>query len=211
MRLPFVAFLTLGMLFTAQSFAEQKQSNDLVLPSVPYSQLPARQYIGIHPSQSPEGRLNARIIFLADQLARNLDKRMNYEPVVVTSFVNLDNLKETSSFGRLIAEDLIHELQVRGWKVFDIRLAKDIIVKPEGEFSITRDIRNIRNFYKVNGVITGTYTISSNGVIVNARLIDAKSGLIVSTAQTVISLEDISPLLADRSFSGVTIRIKGEY
>jgi TolB-like protein len=170
-----------------------------------------KEHLDILSSITPEGNLNSRIIFLADQLVRNIDNRFRYEPVVVTTFVNLDNMKETSSLGRLIAEDLIHELQVRGWKVFDIRLAKDIVVKPQGEFSITRDIRNIRNYYRVNSVITGTYAITSNSVIVNARIIDVKSGVVVSTGQIVLPIEDVSSLLSDRSSSGSTIRIKGEY
>ena len=170
-----------------------------------------KEHLDILSSITPEGNLNSRVIFLADQLVRNIDNRFRYEPVVVTSFVNLDNMKETSSLGRLIAENLIHELQVRGWKVFDIRLAKDIVVKPQGEFSITRDIRNIRNYYRVNSVITGTYVITSNSVIVNARIIDVKSGVVVSTGQIVLPIEDVSSLLSDRSSSGSTIRIKGEY
>ena len=170
-----------------------------------------KEHLDILSSITPEGNLNSRVIFLADQLVRNIDNRFRYEPVVVTTFVNLDNMKETSSLGRLIAEDLIHELQVRGWKVFDIRLAKDIVVKPQGEFSITRDIRNIRNYYRVNSVITGTYAITSNSVIVNARIIDVKSGVVVSTGQIVLPIEDVSSLLSDRSSSGSTIRIKGEY
>ncbi len=170
-----------------------------------------KEHLDILPSITPEGNLNSRVIFLADQLVRNIDNRFRYEPVVVTTFVNLDNMKETSSLGRLIAEDLIHELQVRGWKVFDIRLARDIVVKPQGEFSITRDIRNIRNYYRVNSVITGTYAITSNSVIVNARIIDVKTGVVVSTGQIVLPIEDVASLLTDRSDSGSTIRIKGEY
>jgi TolB-like protein len=170
-----------------------------------------REQLDILSSITPEGNLNSRVIFLADQLVRNINNKLKYEPVVVTTFVNLDNMKETSSLGRLIAENLIHELQVRGWKVFDIRLARDIVVKPQGEFSITRDIKNIRNYYRVNSVITGTYAITSNSVIVNARIIDVKSGVVVSTGQIVLPIEDVSSLLSDRSSSGSTIRIKGEY
>jgi len=173
--------------------------------------LEIKHRLDILSSDFPEGSFNSKVIFLADQLVRNLDSRFKYEPVVVTTFVNLDNMKETSGLGRLIAEDLIHELQVRGWKVFDIRLARDIVVKPQGEFSITRDIRNIRNYYKVNSVITGTYAITSNTVIVNARVIDVKTGVVVSSGQVVFPIEEVSSLLADRSSSGTTIRIKGEY
>jgi len=175
-----------------------------------YSQK-VRERLDILSSNYAEGDFNSKVIFLADQLVRNLDNRFKHEPVVVTTFVNLDNMKETSGFGRLIAEDLIHELQVRGWKVFDIRLAKDIVVKPQGEFSITRDIRNIRNYYKVSSVITGTYAITANAVIVNARVIDVKTGVVVSSGQVVFPIEEVSSLLADRTSSGATIRIKGEY
>ena len=175
-----------------------------------YSQK-VRERLDILSSNYAEGDFNSKVIFLADQLVRNLDNRFKHEPVVVTTFVNLDNMKETSGFGRLIAEDLIHELQVRGWKVFDIRLAKDIVVKPQGEFSITRDIRNIRNYYKVSSVITGTYAITTNAVIVNARVIDVKTGVVVSSGQVVFPIEEVSSLLADRTSSGATIRIKGEY
>ncbi len=169
------------------------------------------QRLDVLSSNSEEGRLNSKIIFLADQIVRNLNSRFMYEPVVVTTFVNLDNMKETSGLGRLIAENIIHELQVRGWKVFDIRLAKDIVVKPQGEFSITRDIRNLRNYYNVNAVITGTYAITSNVVIVNARVIDVKTGIVISSGQVAFPIEEVSSLLADRSSSGATIRIKGEY
>jgi len=169
------------------------------------------QRLDVLSSNSEEGRLNSKIIFLADQIVRNLNSRFMYEPVVVTTFVNLDNMKETSGLGRLIAENIIHELQVRGWKVFDIRLAKDIVIKPQGEFSITRDIRNLRNYYNVNAVITGTYAITSNVVIVNARVIDVKTGIVISSGQVAFPIEEVSSLLADRSSSGATIRIKGEY
>jgi TolB-like protein len=170
-----------------------------------------KENLNILPSTTPEGILNSRVIFLADQLVRNVNNRFRYEPTVVTTFVNLDNMKETSTLGRLLAENLMHELQVRGWRVFDIRLAKDIVVKPQGEFSITRDIKNVRNYYVVNSVITGTYAITSNAVIVNARIIDVKTGVVVSSGQIVLPIEEVSSLLSDRSSSGSTIRIKGEY
>lgn len=129
------------------------------------------------------GKFNARMIFMTDQLERNVDRKSVDNTFIVTSFVNLENLAETTPLGRLIAEDVIHELQVRKWKVFEVRLAKDITVNENGEFSLSRDIQKIRDMYKIGGVVTGTYSVSDNHVIVNARVLDITNGLVMSSAQ----------------------------
>ncbi|HIJ80398.1 MAG TPA: hypothetical protein HPP76_01660 [Desulfuromonadales bacterium] len=150
--------------------------------------LPDQRYIveeplGVQYSRSQAGKFNARIIFLADQLERNADRKSLGNTFIVTSFSNLNKLSETSGFGRLVAENLIHELQVRKWQVFDIRMTKDIIVNEAGEFSLSRDIKKIRDMYKVGGVVTGTYSVVDSDIIVNARSMDINTGIVLSSAQ----------------------------
>lgn len=134
-------------------------------------------------SETPVGRFNAQIIFLADQIERNVDRKSLENTFIVTSFVSLENLAETTPFGRLLAENVIHELQVRKWKVYEVRLAKDITVNENGEFSLSRDIQKIKEMYKIGGVVTGTYSVAGNHVIVNARVMDIGTGLVMSSAQ----------------------------
>ena len=134
-------------------------------------------------SNSTVGRFNAQIIFMADQIDRNTDRKSIDNTFIVTSFTNLNNLSETTGFGRLVAENLIHELQVRKWKVFEVRLTKDVIINETGEFSLSRDIKKIKELYKVGGIVTGTYSIADNHVIVNARVIDINTGLVASSGQ----------------------------
>ena len=94
---------------------------------------PGQRYIvseplGVQDSGSTVGRFNARMIFLADQIERNADRKSLSNTFIVTSFVNLNKLSETTPFGRLVAENIIHELQVRKWQVFEVRLTKDIVI-----------------------------------------------------------------------------------
>lgn len=139
--------------------------------------------IGVQDSGSTVGRFNARMIFLADQVERNADRKSLSNTFIVTSFVNLNHLSETTPFGRLVAENLIHELQVRKWQVFEVRLTKDIVINETGEFSLSRDIKKLRDQYKIGGIVTGTYSVSGGHVIVNSRVIDINSGIVVSSGQ----------------------------
>ena len=139
--------------------------------------------ISVHHAFTSPGKFNAQIIFLADQLEKNADRKSLGNTFIVTSFSNLDNLAETSTLGRLIGESLIHELQVRKWQVFDVRLTKDVVVNSTGEFSLSREISKIRETYKVGGVVAGTYANVDGTVIVNGRAIDTNTGMVLSSAQ----------------------------
>ena len=139
--------------------------------------------IGVQDSGSTVGRFNARMIFLADQIERNADRKSLSNTFIVTSFVNLNKLSETTPFGRLVAENIIHELQVRKWQVFEVRLTKDIVINESGEFSLSRDIMKLRDQYKIGGIVAGTYSVSGGHVIVNSRVIDINTGLVVSSGQ----------------------------
>jgi TolB-like protein len=141
------------------------------------------------------GNFNAAIIFLADQLERNVERSSLSNTFLVTSFTNLNNISETSSFGRLMSENMMHELQVRKWQVFDIRLAKDILVNETGEFSLSRDVSRIKDAYTIGGVITGTYTLAGKNIIVNARVIDINHGTILSSAQVHLRLNNVTEAL----------------
>ncbi|MFQ3573749.1 MAG: FlgO family outer membrane protein [Thermodesulfovibrionales bacterium] len=160
-------------------------------PQILKERLPIR----IIDSKTATGNLNSLIIFLADQLERNIDIKYIQNPVVVTSFPNLNKMKETSNLGRLISESLMHELQVRRWSVIDVRLAKDIIINEEGEFSISRDIKKLRDSYNISGVVTGTYSFTNDSIIVNARAIDIETGVIKSSGQIAIPINGIESLL----------------
>jgi TolB-like protein len=176
----------------------------------PQPQPPVSEPLPVLTSRSPVGAFNAMIIFMADQLERNLDRRQPGSSYVVATFTNLDRLQETTSFGRLLAENLAHELQVRKWQMFDVRLTKDLIVSDAGEFILSRDIRKIRDTYKLNGVVTGTYAAHDASVIVNARVIDLDSGIVIGSAQAHFPRNCFTESLLATTESRSVIKIIGD-
>jgi TolB-like protein len=149
----------------------------------------------VQPGRNPAGRFNARMIFLADQLERNVDRKSVANTFIVTSFINLNRFSESSGLGRLIAESLIHELQVREWQVCEIRMGKDVAINETGEFVLSRESDQIRNTCKLGGIVTGTYSVAGNDIIINARVMDITSGLVISSAQTHLSVDNFTETL----------------
>jgi TolB-like protein len=180
-------------------------------PQVVVKKKKAPKYIPLYitHSDNPTGNLNAMLIFLADQLERNVDSKYFSQPTIVTTFANLDNLKKTSSFGRLLAESLTHELQVRKWRVVEIRMAKSIIMNQSGEFSMTRESNKIRGAHKVRAIVTGTYSFTEDCVVVNAKVLNVDTGIILSSGQISIPLDSLNGLMYD-DINPRVMRIKGE-
>jgi len=150
---------------------------------------PSKRYVineqlRVPKTDSIAGRFNSQIIFMADQIERNIDREGFDNTFIVTSFINLNKFSETNPLGRLVAENLIHELQVRKWKIFEFRLTDNLNIDETGEYHLSRDLRKIKDKYMVGGVVTGTYSVADGHVIINARVIDINTGFVASSAQS---------------------------
>lgn len=144
-----------------------------------------------------------------DELSRQLmtfltdpDIRFNTpaDGLAICSFVELKKLTRTSSFGRYLAEQLMTEFQQRGFPVNEIRKTNEILIQERrGEYGLSRDPESIRKRINSGTILTGTYTLTDHHVFVNARIIDAKSGTLLSSASTRLSRNNLlDTLLADR-------------
>lgn len=150
------------------------------------------------------------VSFMADQLAVNKDfANVQSTPIAVTSFVNMENLDETNKLGMQISEDMIHEMQVRGFKIVDFKTMGSIRVNERGDFSFSRRLEDLTHQYRINYVLTGTYTGFPEGVMVNARLIDLQSKVVMSSAQAFLPTDDVEGVMGGydptRNFKGKII------
>jgi TolB-like protein len=155
---------------------------------------------GIVPSRSfkknPADRFGTQ--YLAREIFNNLrTPAIINSPTIVTTFVDLNDLEQTSVFGRLLAEKLLDELSRRGFQVVEVRRAQDLFIKKSvGEMILTRKIEELASVTKARTVLAGTYVATSEGVIINARLIDIKSPEILSTVSYEVELtEEIENLI----------------
>lgn len=127
--------------------------------------------------------LESSITSLATQIMRNVKMDTN-KPVLITSFVRLDQFKETSEFGRVISESLINELSNRGFNIIEFRGQMAVSINDQGEYFISRKPHEIKNKIPSTYVVVGTYSRQIGKIILNARVIDNITGKIISSARS---------------------------
>ncbi len=130
-----------------------------------------------------QNTLESTISSLSTQITQNKKLDTN-KPVLITSFVRLDRLKETSEFGRVIGESLINELSNRGFNIIEFRGQMAVSINEQGEYFISRKPHEIKNSTPSTYVVVGTYSRQAGKVILNARVIDNITGKVISSARS---------------------------
>lgn len=130
-----------------------------------------------------QNSLEGAIISLSNQISQNLKFR-TLKPILITSFVRLDNLKKTSEFGRIVAESLIDELSNKNFNIIEFRGQMALSVNERGEYFITRNVHKMKKNTPNTYIVVGTYSRQWKKIILNARIIDNITGKIISSART---------------------------
>ncbi len=110
---------------------------------------------------------------------------LNEEVVLVSDFVNLDKLKNRSKLGFLLSEHLKNALSNRSIIVREVELAQDFQYGKTGFNLLTRQQEDIKKKYvDTKYAFVGTYSITTESLIVFMKLIDITNGNILSSASS---------------------------
>ena len=130
-----------------------------------------------------QNTLEATIASLAAQMMQNKKMDTN-KPVLITSFVRLDEFKKTTEFGRVVSESLINELSNRGFNIIEFRGQMAVSINDEGEYFISRKPHEIKGSIPNTYVVVGTYSRQAGRIMLNARVIDNITGKIITSARS---------------------------
>ncbi|MCB2182842.1 MAG: hypothetical protein KQH63_12485 [Desulfobulbaceae bacterium] len=121
--------------------------------------------------------------------------------IVVSTFVNLNQLYKTSGLGRAISELMISELQRLGFDVVEVRMTPALqISEGYGEYSLSRNMSQLSYVQDAQAVVVGTYTVSDGQVVVSSRLLQQHDGLVLSSGTMAFPVNNfVGGLLADEA------------
>lgn len=132
------------------------------------------------------------------------------EGIAVASFVDLNNLTRTSSFGRYLSEQLMTEFQQEGYRVIDIRKSTSITIQEKrGEYGLSRDMSEVSSAVPARAMIVGTYTLAGDHILVNAKVLDSKTAALLSSATMVFPRSKEVDLLLANSAVLTTVGRRG--
>jgi TolB-like protein len=128
--------------------------------------------------------------------AKHTNKRK--DTLLVVSFADLSALNQSSQLGRLMGQDCSTEFVSDGYQVTEPLFADALTIDPfQGELMLSRDLEALAQNHEATAVVVGTYTVGSNTVYANARLIRSKDALVLSAVSFEIPLtREVSQLIA---------------
>jgi hypothetical protein len=109
--------------------------------------------------------------------------------VAMATFVDLDKVEDTTSFGRYVAERMGQELHKLGFKILELRQRKDLeMIHDKGEFILSRRSAELLKNAKIEAVVAGTYAIVGDEVVVNTRFLWVDTTRVMSVSQIVADI-----------------------
>lgn len=140
---------------------------------------------------------------LAWETYRASDRMMNQSyrvarntPVLVGTINDIDYLETATTFGRVIQEQISTRLTQRGYNVTELKLRNSLNIKQglidpfeSGEYMLSRDLEALKNEHKAAAVITGTYAIAGEEVMVNLKLLDVATGKVLGSTDYSVTLD----------------------
>ena len=130
---------------------------------------------------------------LVENSYSKLDKNISKdETVLVSDFVNLDRLQNHSKLGFLLSDTLKNSLLGKNILVREVELGNDFKIGRHGFNVLTRNANKINNeVIDERFAVVGTYSITTKRLVVFIKLIDIRTGTILSSssASTLIDEE----------------------
>lgn len=134
----------------------------------------------------------------ADSLVRNSNgKLLNQPPILSTTLLNIDNLEESSSFGRLVAEQISARLSNSSYNMIEMKMQNHVYMKNNvGELMLTRKISEIASTNNAHAIIVGTYFVGKEHISVNLKAVRPLTNEVISAHDYLVPVNEFTaPLI----------------
>lgn len=113
------------------------------------------------------------------------------EAVLTSTFVDIDNLEKSSTFGRLLQNHVGARMVQRGYTVKEINLRNTMKIGiQDGEKILSRDLSQIDPEQPVQAILLGTYSLNSRILYITAKLVNPVNRNIISAQSYRLCMDD---------------------
>jgi len=156
-------------------------------------------------SKSSGDDVNWEVGGVAAKLVKKLtSNRTFYEDegpaVAITSFYYLDQDNQSMKLSMILAESIIHQMQKQGYRPIDYKLMPTVKMSANGSYVFTKNMEELREKGFVNLVLIGTLTELFDGILINARIIDIRTGVVVSSSQAILDKSIIETIFEEPEY-----------
>jgi TolB-like protein len=112
-------------------------------------------------------------------------------PILVTTFVDNNDLQQTSHFGRILQEHIASRFVQLGYTVREIKLSNTLHIEPRsGETILSRDLSQLSGGQQAQTILVGTISRTNRILYISARLINPVNSNILATDDHQLVMDD---------------------
>lgn len=112
-------------------------------------------------------------------------------PVVVTTFVDNNQLEQTSRFGRILQEHISSRLTQLGYTVKEIKLADTMSIEQgSGETMLSRDLSKLSGALDAQAILVGTISRAKRTLYISTRLVNPANSVVLSSDDYKLCVDD---------------------
>jgi TolB-like protein len=103
------------------------------------------------------------------------------KPILVASLADIDRLDQSSTLGRIIAEQIGSRLSQLGYTVVESKLRSTFAINANGEFVLSRDVRRISAAHAAQLALAGTYAPGERALYISLKLLRLADGKVIAS------------------------------
>lgn len=131
----------------------------------------------------PEPDLSELAHTAAQQMVANNPDLTRYSPMIAATFVSIDNLSQSSTFGRISSELMASALAREGMQVREVKMRDSMFIEENvGELILSRQVQRLSSQHNARSILMGTYAQGQDYLYVSARVVRAGDAMVLGSA-----------------------------
>ena len=143
------------------------------------------------PQEAPKPDLSQLAHQAAQQMVANNPDLTRYSPMIAATFVSIDNLTQSSTFGRISSELMASALAQQGMQVREVKMRDSMFIEESvGELILSRQVQRLSSQHNARSILMGTYAQGQDAVYVSVRVVRAGDAMVLGSADFQLPLDN---------------------
>ena len=162
-------------------------------------------------SYKTQGYLNTDLVESSYKASNQLQDRFTRKIpkdtlILVSTLLNVKNLKETSAFGRIISNQIATSLHDAGYQIIGMDLPADLfMMKDDGEIQLSENDKTRLKQYKSVIIVGGVYAPGKQNTYVTLRAVDRFTKQVIASTDFSVALgPDVKVLLKTKDSGAIS-------
>lgn len=139
----------------------------------------------------PEPDLSELAHNAAQQMIASNPDLTRYSPMIAATFVSIDNLSQSSTFGRISSEIMASALAQQGMQVREVKMRDSMFIEESvGELILSRQVQRLSAQHNARSILMGTYAQGQDYLYVSTRVVRSGDAMVLGSADFRVKLDN---------------------